>query len=235
MTHHRPSWLALCCLGCALLCAHFPKALAQDQPPEKAATTVPIGALDIGLTYWTNSDNSSDGLMLRATAMAVDRVKGTSVGRFAELRISGGFAFQGDILPYEFAFKLGVGLATDYFTLFIATGLLSDAYESLDAAADAKAVPSAVGMPMTIGLWITPMRNFYFLAMAEPAWYFDVEERQTKIEPVNFGEEMRARLGLGWEVDTLHVRFDYIYHQVAPAPYHIFTLGAGVAAHIPAF
>lgn len=198
-------------------------------------TTPPIGAIDMGLTYWMTSDGAGDGLAMRATAMAIDRVRGTVVGRFAELRVGVGFDFQGDVLPYEFALKLGVGLATDYFTLILATGILSDAYEALHDGADARGVPSAVGMPFTLGVWITPMRSLYLYAMAEPAWYWGVEERQTVVKPVNFGEEMRARLGIGWELDTLHMRADYIYHQVAPTNMHLFTLGFGPATDMPAF
>jgi hypothetical protein len=209
--------------------------LAAAAPPDNAMTSPPIGGLDIGVAYWTTPDQAHDGLMARATAMAVDRVRGTVVGRFGELRGSIGFDFQGDLLPYEFAFKLGVGVATDYFTLFIATGILSDAYEALSDEVSAMAIPSAVGMPMTLGFWLTPASNLYIYAMAEPAWYFGVEQRQTTVKPVNIGEEMRARLGLGWEIDNLHIRADYTYHQVSPHPLHLFTLGFGPPVHLPAF
>ena len=187
-----------------------------------------MGALTLDVGYWMHPDVENEGLMFRVNAMAVDRVPGTFVGRFGELRAGVGVDFNSDLLPYEFSFKLGVGLGTDYFVLFMASGLNLDAFQSLGDSADAKDIPFGAGIPLVLGLWITPMDAFHIYAMVEPAWYFGVESRQVTVEPIDIGEEMKSRLGLGFNIQGLEFRLEYTHYQVAPTAYHLFSIGAGI-------
>ena len=76
----------------ALLCAFIfialptARAFAQDRPS---------GALDFGIDYH-RSTGGSNLLGVHARAMAVDRVPGTLVGRFAELYASIGGGLEGE-------------------------------------------------------------------------------------------------------------------------------------------
>lgn len=192
------------------------------------------GGLDIDITTWLVQPDSEllSGLSLTATAMATDRVPDTVVGRFADLRAGIGVDFSGQLLAYELSFRLGVGLATDYFRIYLASGFIFDGYSALEEGiAEEREVPPGFGMPLGVGLWLTPMDAFYLYGLVETHFVFYVEEREVStFSPFGFGEEFRMRGGIGTDIEGLHVRLEYTHHQVQPAAFHLITLGFGKSA-----
>jgi len=196
--------------------------------PNAWAQAEPSGALDFAPLYG-RSHSDRDLLGLSARAMAVDRVPDTVVGRFGELHAAVGLDLDGSIFAYAVDFKLGVGVATDYFVLFAASGILFNAYQAIDDAGEADSVEPAVGHPLTLGLWLTPIDGLYSYILFEPAWYWWVDERQVDdFVPFGFGEECSMRVGIGFEVSELPFRLDYTYHQVEPTSWHLLSFGIGV-------
>lgn len=192
----------------------------------------PSGGLDFGVAY-QRSTSERNAVALSARAMATDRFPGTVVGRFAELAGHIGVDFQGEILTWMLRFELGVGVATDYFVLFVASGIVGDAYQSIDEASGKESVEPGAGIPVTLGLWVRATDWLYFYGMMEPSFVILVEEREvSEFEPFGFGEEFRIRGGFGFTVQDLHTRFDYTWHDVAPVGWHSFTLGFGPKAEV---
>ena len=202
-------------------------ALAVTLTPQQAvAQEKRSGALTVGAVY-QRSVSGRDALGVSARAMAVDQVPDTVVGRFGELAAQIGVTLDGEILTWSIDFQLGVGLATDYFVLFLASGFIADAYQSIDDAADDESVDPGFGFPLTLGLWI-PIEWFYLYGMMGPRWVILVEDRQVDDFPLfGFGEEFDIRGGFGFDVSELSFRFDYRYHQVEPTSWHSFTLSVG--------
>ena len=129
----------------ALLCAFIvialptARAFAQDRPS---------GALDFGIDYH-RSTGGSNLLGVHARAMAVDRVPGTLVGRFAELYASIGVGLEGEFVQYAVGAKFGVGLGTDYLVVFLATGLMTDSYQSVKKNLKTTTSPLASASPFS--------------------------------------------------------------------------------------
>ena len=190
----------------------------------------PSGALDFGIDYH-RSMGERNVLGIHARAMAVDRVPGTLVGRFAELYLSLGIGLEGEIVQYSAGAKLGVGLGTDYLVLFLATGLMTDAYQSIDDASKKDDVSPGLGLPLLIGLWIDPMPGLYVYLMAEPSWSFWGGSRKTTpFVPLNWAWELRLRGGIGFDVSQLHIRLEYTFHQVDPHSWHVVSIGFGFSS-----
>ncbi|MDX9723603.1 MAG: hypothetical protein RBU37_22845 [Myxococcota bacterium] len=208
----------------------FTSLLVLLTPSQLWAQESQSGALEFSGVYArSHSDRDMMGIAIRA--MAVDRVPGTVVGRFGELRAGGGAELGGEHLWYDLAFNLGVGLATDYFVLFVASGIFFDAMHSIDDASEHDQVEPGVGHPLRLGLWVTPSPQLYVYTFAEPAWVWWAETRQVDdFEPFGFGEEFRLRAGVGFDVDELSFRVDYVYQQAGPTPWHFFSLGVGPRA-----
>ena len=190
----------------------------------------PSGALDFGIDYH-RSMGERNVLGIHARAMAVDRVPGTLVGRFAELYLSLGIGLEGEIVQYSAGAKLGVGLGTDYLVLSLATGLMTDAYQSIDDASKKDDVSPGLGLPLLIGLWIDPMPGLYVYLMAEPSWSFWGGSRKTTpFVPFNWAWELRLRGGIGFDVSQLHIRLEYTFHQVDPHSWHVVSIGFGFSS-----
>lgn len=184
------------------------------------------GALDVNLTVFHSAQH--DGLEVGARAMAVDRVPNTVVGRMAELSASVGSDFEGEILAYAVDLLLGVGLATDLFVLYAASGVFTDAFQSIDVRSESVSVDPGVGIPLRLGLWIRPIEPLYIYLMGDARWVFGVEDRQVEtFDLFGFGEEFSLRGGVGFDVDELHFRIDYRFLQVAPINYHLVGIGVG--------
>ena len=204
-----------------LMVSHVGTARAQENPS---------GALDFGIQY-ERSMNARNVLGIHARAMAVDRVPGKMIGRFAEAYLSLGVGLKGDLIQYGAGLKFGVGLGVPYVVFFIASGLMVDSYTSIDEQADADNVKPGLGLPILIGLWVDPLPNLYLYVMAEPSWAFWGDGRATDpFIPFSFARELRLRGGIGFDISKLHVRIDYTFHQVAPYSWHTISLGFGMAA-----
>ena len=187
----------------------------------------PSGALDFGLGY-SGSSGGHHGLNVFGRAMAVDRVPDTMVGRFAELYLSLGVGLEGEFVSYSAGAKFGVGFGTRYFVLFLASGLMVDAYQSVKKTFDSHEVKPGLGLPLVLGLWVDAASWLYLYAMAEPSWSFWGKGRKTKpFIPFNFAWELRLRGGAGFSVGGLNMRVDYQYHQVNPHDWHSVCFGIG--------
>lgn len=210
----------------ALLCAFIfialpmARAFAQDRPS---------GALDFGIDYH-RSTGGSNLLGVHARAMAVDRVPGTLVGRFAELYASIGVGLEGEFVQYAVGAKFGVGLGTDYLVVFLATGLMTDSYQSVKKKSKDDNVAPGIGVPLLLGIWIDPMPGLYVYLMAEPSWAFLGDRKTTPFVPFNWAWELRLRGGIGVDISKVHMRIDYTFHQVAPHSYHVISLGFGFSS-----
>ena len=165
-----------------------------------------------------------------ARAMAVDRVPDTLVGRFGELYASIGIGLEGELVQFSAGLKLGVGLGTDYFVLFLASGLMSDGYISIKDESKADSVKPGLGLPLMLGLWIDPIPGLYFYAFAEPSWAFFGDRKTKPFIPFNWAWELRLRGGIGFDIGKVHVRLDYTFHQVAPASWHVVSVGVGFSS-----
>ena len=196
-------------------------ALAQDKPS---------GALDFGIDYH-RSMGGSNVLGVHARAMAVDRVPGTLVGRFGEGYVSIGSGLEGEFVQYAAGLKLGVGLGTDYLVVFLASGLMTDAYQSVKKSSKDKHVGPGLGLPLLLGIWIDPMPGLYVYMMAEPSWSFWGGDRKTTpFIPFNWAWELRFRGGIGFDISEVHIRIDYTFHQVDPYSWHIISVGFGYSS-----
>lgn len=187
------------------------------------------GALDFGLDYH-RSMGGRNVLGAHVRAMAVDRVPGTLVGRFAELYASFGVGLEGELIQYSVGAKFGVGLGTDHLVIFLATGLMTDSYQSIKASSKEDNVSPGIGLPLLLGLWIDPMPGLYFYFMAEPSWAFLGDRETTPFIPFNWAWELRLRGGFGIDISKIHMRIDYTFHQVAPHSYHVISLGFGFSS-----
>lgn len=215
----RRRLLTLC--GIFLACLISFNAYAQEKPS---------GALDFGLNYH-HSMGGRNVLGIHARAMAVDRVPGTLVGRFGEGYLSLGVGLQGEIVQYSAGLKLGVGLGTDYLVVFLATGLMTDAYHSVDEDSKSHHVGPGLGLPLMLGFWIDPMPGLYIYLMAEPSWSFWGGDRKTTpFIPFNWAWELRLRGGIGFDISKLHIRIDYTFHQVDPHSWHAISIGFGTSS-----
>ena len=220
-------WLAFLFTMCLGTCA-----LAQAKPS---------GALDFGLDFH-HSGGGHNVLGVHARAMAVDRVPGTLVGRFAEAYTSIGIGLDGELLQFDVGLKLGVGLGTDYLVIFLASGLMTDMYYSFDKMKDdvglsdkdswrSYHVGPGLGLPLALGFWIDPMPGLYFYFMAEPSWSFWGGDRKTTpFVPFNWAWELRLRGGVGFDVGSIHIRLDYTFHQVDPENWHVVSIGFGASS-----
>ena len=196
-------------------------ARAQDKPS---------GALDFGVDFH-HSMGDHNVLGIHARAMAVDRVPGTMVGRFGELYASVGVGLDdAEFVQFSVGMKLGVGLGTDYFVLFLASGLMTDGYLSTRDSAKKDKVKPGLGLPLLLGLWVDPIPGFYFYAFAEPSWAFLGDRKTTPFIPFNWAWELRLRGGVGFDISSVHVRVEYTFHQVAPDSWHIVSLGFGLSS-----
>ncbi len=190
----------------------------------------PSGALDFGLDYH-RSMGGRNVLGLHARAMAVDRVPGTLLGRFAELYASIGVGLEGELIQYSAGAKFGVGLGTDYLVVFLASGLMTDSYQSIKDSSKDDNVGPGIGVPLMLGFWIDPMPGLYIYVMAEPSWSFLGGDRKTTpFIPFNWAWELRLRGGIGFDVSKIHIRIDYTFHQVDPHSYHIISIGFGFSS-----
>lgn len=190
----------------------------------------PSGALDFGLDYH-RSMGGRNVLGLHARAMAVDRVPGTLLGRFAELYASIGVGLEGELIQYSAGAKFGVGLGTDYLVVFLASGLMTDSYQSIKDSAKDDNVGPGIGVPLMLGFWIDPMPGLYIYIMAEPSWSFLGGDRKTTpFIPFNWAWELRLRGGIGFDVSKIHIRIDYTFHQVDPHSYHVISIGFGFSS-----
>ena len=202
-----------------ILCWTVP-AYAQDKPS---------GALDFGVDVH-HSMGDHNVLGLHARAMAVDRVPDTLLGRFGELYTSIGIGLEGELVQYSVGLKLGVGLGTDYFVLFLASGLMSDGYVSIQDKFKDGQVKPGLGVPLMLGLWVDPIPGLYFYIFAEPSWAFFGDRKTTPFIPFNWAWELRLRGGLGFDVSKVHIRLDYTFHQVAPYSWHVVSIGFGFSS-----
>ncbi len=190
----------------------------------------PSGALDFGLDYH-RSMGGRNVLGLHARAMAVDRVPGTLLGRFAEIYASIGVGLEGELIQYSAGAKFGVGLGTDYLVVFLASGLMTDSYQSIKDGSKDDNVAPGIGVPLMLGFWIDPMPGLYIYIMAEPSWSFLGGDRKTTpFIPFNWAWELRLRGGIGFDVSNIHIRIDYTFHQVDPHSYHVISLGFGFSS-----
>ncbi len=168
---------------------------------------------------------------LHARAMAVDRVPGTLLGRFAEIYASIGVGLEGELIQYSAGAKFGVGLGTDYLVVFLASGLMTDSYQSIKDGSKDDNVAPGIGVPLMLGFWIDPMPGLYIYIMAEPSWSFLGGDRKTTpFIPFNWAWELRLRGGIGFDVSNIHIRIDYTFHQVDPHSYHVISLGFGFSS-----
>ena len=207
----------------ALLIALFlgHTACAQDKPS---------GALDYGVNFH-HSMGGRNVLGLHVRAMAVDRVPGTVVGRFGEAYGSVGIGLEGELVEYALGAKLGVGLGTDYLVVFLATGLMTDAYHSVSKKSKDDHVGPGLGLPLTLGIWVDPMPGLYVYMMAEPSWSFWGGDRKTTpFVPFNWAWELRLRGGIGFDLSAIHIRVDYTFHQVDPHSWHVISIGFGTSS-----
>jgi len=185
------------------------------------------GGLDFSVVY-QRSTSDRNAIGIGARAMAIDRFPGTVVARFGELAAQVGIDFEGEVLTWMARFELGVGLATDYFSIFLASGIVGDGYQSIDEASEDEDVPAGAGIPITLGVWVRATEWLYFYGMMEPSFVILVEEREVdSFNPFGFGEEFRLRGGAGFEVSGIHFRVDYVWHDVAPVGWHGVSIGAG--------
>lgn len=197
---------------------------------ESYAQEKPSGALDFGLNYH-HSMGGRNVLGVHARAMAVDRVPGTLVGRFGEGYLSLGVGLEGEIVQYSAGLKLGVGLGTDYLVVFLATGLMTDAYHSINDDSKDEHVGPGLGLPLMLGFWIDPMPGLYIYLMAEPSWSFWGKNRKTTpFIPFNWAWELRLRGGIGFDISKVHIRLDYTFHQVNPHSWHVISIGFGTSS-----
>lgn len=204
--------------------------LAFLLPSFARAQSSPSGALDFGLDF-RHSMGNHNVLGFHARAMAVDRVPDKLLGRFGELYAEMGFGLEGELLQYGLGFKLGVGLGTDYFVFFLASGLMCDGYASLKKKGDEAEVKPGLGLPLMLGIWIDPGPGWYIYLFAEPSWAFFAPKRKTTpFIPFNWAWELRLRGGVGWDIASLHIRIEYTFHQVAPESWHIVSLGFGFSS-----
>ena len=200
-----------------------------------SATTVwaqdkPSGALDYGVNFHHSMGNRNV-LGLHVRAMAVDRVPGTVVGRFGEAYGSIGVGLEGEFVQYALGLKLGVGLGTDYLVVFLASGLMTDAYHSVSKKSKDDHVGPGLGLPLALGIWIDPMPGLYVYLMAEPSWSFWGGDRKTTpFVPFNWAWELRLRGGIGFDVSQVHIRLDYTFHQVDPHSWHVISIGFGTSS-----
>ena len=209
----------------AFLCALFFLVV----PATSFAQDSPSGALDFGLDYH-RSMGGSNLLGIHARAMAVDRVPGTLVGRFAELYLSLGVGLEGEFVQYAVGAKFGVGLGTDYLVVFLASGIMTDSYQSVKDESEDDNVAPGIGVPLLLGVWIDPMPGLYVYLMAEPSWSFLGDRKTTPFVPFNWAWELRLRGGIGFDVSSIHIRIDYTFHQVAPHSFHVISIGFGFSS-----
>lgn len=196
-------------------------AWAQDKPS---------GALDYGVDFH-HSMGDRNVLGIHVRAMAVDRVPGTVVGRFGEAYGSVGIGLEGELVEYAFGAKLGVGLGTDYLVVFLASGLMTDAYHSISKKSKDDHVGPGLGLPLTLGIWVDPMPGLYVYMMAEPSWSFWGGDRKTTpFVPFNWAWELRLRGGIGFDLSAIHIRVDYTFHQVDPHSWHVISIGFGASS-----
>lgn len=208
-------------LGLTAYFAHVPEACAQENPS---------GALEFGVLYG-HGMGGSDALSVYGRAMAVDRVPDTMVGRFGELYLSLGLGLEAEAVAYSAGFKLGVGLGTEYLVLFLASGLMVDAFQAVKESGKSKQIKPGLGLPLLVGLWVDPMPGLYVYLMAEPSWSFWGEGRKTKpYLPFSFAWELRLRGGIGFDISKLHIRLDYTFHQLAPHSWHQVSIGFGFSS-----
>ena len=190
----------------------------------------PSGALDFGVNYH-HSMGGRNVLGVHARAMAVDRVPGTLVGRFGEGYLSLGVGLKGELIQYSIGMKLGVGLGTDYLVVFLATGLMTDAYHSIKDESKSEHVGPGLGLPLMLGFWIDPMPGLYVYLFAEPSWSFWGGDRKTTpYIPFNWAWELRLRGGIGFDISKIHIRLDYTFHQVDPYSWHVVSIGFGMSS-----
>ena len=193
-------------------------AWAQDKPS---------GALEYGINFHHSMGNRNV-LGIHVRAMAVDRVPGTLVGRFGEFYASLGVGLEGELVEYAFGAKLGVGLGTDYLVVFLASGLMTDAYHSISDKSKSDHVGPGLGLPLLLGIWVDPMPGLYVYMMAEPSWSFWGGDRKTTpYVPFNWAWELRLRGGIGFDISKVHIRVDYTFHQVDPYSWHVISIGFG--------
>lgn len=167
---------------------------------------------------------------IHARAMAVDRVPGTLVGRFAELYLSLGVGLEGEFVQYAAGAKFGVGLGTDYLVVFLASGIMTDSYQSVKDESKDDNVAPGIGVPLLLGVWIDPMPGLYVYLMAEPSWAFLGDRKTTPFVPFNWAWELRLRGGIGFDISSIHMRIDYTFHQVAPHSFHVISIGFGFSS-----
>lgn len=211
--------IILCSALCFLFFANL--AFAQDKPS---------GALDFGIDYH-HSMGGRNVLGVHAHAMAVDRVPGTLVGRFGEGEVSLGIGLKGELVQYSARFKLGVGLGTDYLVVFLASGLMTDAYHKVKGEFKDEHVGPGLGVPLMLGIWIDPMPGLYVYMMAEPSWSFWGGDRKTTpYVPFNWAWELRLKGGIGFDVQKIHIRIEYTFHQVDPYNWHVVSIGFGYSS-----
>ena len=214
-------------MGRPIICALFASLCALFLCTEGLAQEKPSGALDFGIDYH-RSMGARNVLGVHARAMAVDRVPGTLVGRYGEAWASLGIGLSGELVQYSIGMKLGVGLGTDYLVVFLASGLMSDAYYSIKDESKADHVGPGLGLPLMLGIWIDPMPGLYIYLMAEPSWSFWGGDRKTTpFIPFNWAWELRLRGGIGFDVSAMHVRIEYTFHQVDPHSWHVISIGFG--------
>ena len=189
----------------------------------------PSGALDFGLDIH-HSMGKRNVMGIHARAMAVDRVPDTLVGRFGELYGSVGIGLEGELVQFSVGLKLGVGLGTEYFVLFLASGLMSDGYISIKDESKEDSVKPGLGLPLLLGLWVDPIPGLYFYAFAEPSWAFFGDRKTKPFIPFNWAWELRLRGGVGFDIGKVHIRLDYTFHQVAPHSWHVISVGVGFSS-----
>ena len=188
------------------------------------------GALDFGGGF-AFSHKGRTAATLHSRAMAVDRLPGTSVGRFGELYGSVGIDFSGELLLYNGGIKLGVGIGTSRFVAFLASGLMVDAYQALGESGKSHSVEPRMGFPLVLGLWLDLFPSIYSYFMAEPAWLIGASNRKYDLwPPFSVAHELKLRTGLGFDIEDVHIRLDYVFHAVSPAPWHLITIGFGTSA-----
>lgn len=199
-------------------------------PVSVLAQEKPSGALDFGVDVH-HSMGKHNVLGVHTRAMAVDRVPGTLVGRFGELYASVGVGLEGELVQFSAGLKLGVGLGTDYFVLFLASGLMTDSYMAIKDSYKKQQVKPGLGLPILLGLWVDPIPGLYFYVFAEPSWSFWGGDRKTTPWiPFNWAWELRLRGGIGFDITSVHVRLDYTFHQVDPHSWHVISIGFGLSS-----